>query len=233
MSELPENPLRVYLAGELFSAKHLLGNAVLGQAIWDVSEGQYVALVPQDLEQRETTAHAIRDQDIRALMSCDVGIFHYDGPELDSGTVVEFLFAKFADIPSVLLRTDFRNAGDQIKGGDPWNLMTSFFPRTRTVVLNAMELYHEGLNRADQPTPEAIATDKRGIDATMVMIERVARECIAALEEARADAPALSRTLAGPVYEWLAHLPGFKVGADVMHIEFAQALVEKQAKGLL
>ena len=230
---MADKPIRIYLAGELFSAKHLLGNAVLGQAIWDVSEGRYAAVLPQDLEQRDTTSHAIRDQDIRALISCDVALFHYDGPELDSGTVVEFLFAKFADIPSVLLRTDFRVGGDQLQGGDPWNLMTSFFPRTRNVLLNAMDLYHEGLNRADEPTPESIATDKRGIDATMVMIERVARDCIAALDEARADAPVLPPALAAPVFEWLSYLPGFKVGADVMHIEFAQALVDKQAKGLL
>ncbi len=226
-------PLKIYLAGELFSAKHLLGNAVLGQAIWDVSEGHYVALVPQDLEQRETTAHAIRDQDIRALMQCDVGLFHYDGPELDSGTVVEFLFAKFADIPSILLRTDFRQAGDQINGGDPWNLMTSFFPRTKTVVFNAMDLYHAGLNRADHPTPEIIAGEKRGIHASMVMIDRIARDCIAALDEVCAQPPVLSRSLAGPVYAWLAQMPGFKAGYDAMRPEFVQRLAEKQERGLL
>ncbi len=230
---MSEKPIRIYLAGELFSAKHILGNAVLGQAIWDVSEGRYVAVVPQDLEPREFSAQAVRDHDLRTMMSCDVGLFHYDGPELDSGTVVEFMFAKYADLPAVLLRTDFRHGGDQIAGGDPWNLMTSFFPRTRSVVLNAMDLYHAGLHRDDTLAAEAIAADKRGIDATMVMIERIAQECIAALDAARAEAPVLSRTLAGPVYEWLAHLPGFKVGADVMHIEFAQALVDKQAKGLL
>ena len=227
------SPLKVYLAGELFSAKHLLGNAVLGQAIFDASEGRYVCLVPQDLEQRETTAHSIRDQDIRALMRCDVGLFHYDGPELDSGTVVEFLFAKMADIPSVLLRTDFRHGGDQIKGGDPWNLMTSFFPRTRNVVLNAMDLYHEGLNRTDHPEPETIAREKRGIDASMVMIDRIARDCIAALDEACADAPVLSRSLAGPVYAWLAQMPNFKDGYDVVRAEYVRLLAEKQEKGLL
>ena len=230
---MSEKPLRIYLAGELFSAKHILGNAVLGQALWDCSEGRYVAIVPQDLEPREFSAQAVRDHDLRTMMSCDVGLFHYDGPDLDSGTVVEFMFAKFADLPAVLLRTDFRRGGDQIEGGDPWNLMTSFFPRTRSVVLNAMDLYHAGLQREDSPSPEAIAADKRGIDATMVMIDRVARECIAAIDEARAEAPVLSRTLAGPVYEWLSNMPGFKVGADVMHIEFAQALAEKQARGLL
>lgn len=226
-------PLQVYLAGELFSAKHLLGNAVLGQALYDVSAGRYVCLVPQDLEQRETTAHSIRDQDIRALMRCDVGIFHYDGPELDSGTVVEFLFAKMADIPSVLLRTDFRHGGDQIKGGDPWNLMTSFFPRTRSVVLNAMDLYHEGLNRTDHPEPETVVREKRGIDASMVMVDRIARECIAALDAAKSDPPVLSRALAAPVYSWIAQMPGFKDGAEKVGAEFNRLLAEKQAKGLL
>jgi nucleoside 2-deoxyribosyltransferase len=230
---MADKPLRIYLAGELFSAKHILGNAVLGQAIWDVSEGRYVAVVPQDMEPREFSSQSVRDHDLRTMMSCDVGLFHYDGPELDSGTVVEFMFAKFADLPAVLLRTDFRHGGDQFEGGDPWNLMTSFFPRTRSVVLNAMDLYHAGLQRDDTPTPEAISLEKRGVDATMVMIERVARDCIDALDSARAEAPVLPRTLAPAVYEWLAHLPGFKVGADVMHIEFAQALVDKQAKGLL
>ena len=224
-------PLRIYLAGELFSAKHLLGNAVLAQAIWDLSEGKYVGMVPQDLEQRENTAHGIRDQDLRALFCCDVALFHYDGPELDSGTVVEFLFAKFADIPAVLLRTDFRQGGDQIKGGEPWNLMTSFFPRTKTVLLNAMELYHAGLNRDDNP--ETIAQEKRGIDASMVMIDRVARECLAALDAARAEPPALPKELAGPVYEWLSRMPGFKDGADGMKEELAKCLAAKQEKKLL
>jgi hypothetical protein len=40
--------------------------------------------------------------------------------------VVEFMLAKFADIPSVLLRTDIRAGGDY--RDEPWNLMTSYFP---------------------------------------------------------------------------------------------------------
>ena len=46
------------------------------------------------------------------FVGCDLCILNYDGPELDSGTVVEFMVSKFADIPSVIVRTDFRNAGD-------------------------------------------------------------------------------------------------------------------------
>ena len=116
----------IYFGGELFSTKHLLGNVALADAIRRRSGGRFQSLLPQVLEQRDTTAQAIRDQDIRALLACDLGIFHYDGPELDAGTVVEFMFAKFADIPSVLLRTDFRGSGEISIRGEPRNHMTSF-----------------------------------------------------------------------------------------------------------
>ena len=94
-------------------------------------------------------AQDIRDQDIVTLIGCDLALFNFDGPELDSGTVTEFMFAKFADIPSLLLRTDFRRAGDQ--GEDPWNLMLSFYPRTRTLCLNSMEIYKKALERGCVP----------------------------------------------------------------------------------
>ena len=71
-------------------------------------------------------------EELLDIVGCDLALFNYDGPDLDSGTVVEFMFAKFADIPSVLLRTDLRNNGDF--ADEPWNLMTSYFPRTATVI---------------------------------------------------------------------------------------------------
>ena len=93
------------------------------------------------------SAQDIRDKDIVTLIGCDLALFNFDGPELDSGTVAEFMFAKFADIPSLLLRTDFRRGGDQ--GEDPWNLMMSFYPRTRTLCLNSLEIYKEALKFRD------------------------------------------------------------------------------------
>src|SRR4051812_35466214 len=113
----PESgPFHYYFGGELFSAKHLHGNAALAEAIYKVSGQRYIAVLPQNLEQREVSTNAVRDQDLRAVVACDLGLFHYDGPELDSGTVVEYMYAKFADIPSVLLRTDFRSGGDHKEG---------------------------------------------------------------------------------------------------------------------
>ncbi len=225
-----------YFGGELFSGKHLLGNAVLAEAIFQRSQGRYQAVLPQNLEQRDTTPHAIRDQDIRALLSCDLGLFHYDGPELDSGTVVEFMFAKFADIPAVLVRSDFRNGGDQAGVGDPWNLMSSYFPRTANVVLDAMSLYQQGLaallpdNAAD--AKDALENNRSG-RAGQSMIERTADAIIEAFEKVVVLPPVLPGAMRETIYRWLAVMPGFKTGGERQVADLLAQCAAKQAKGLL
>ncbi len=114
---------------------------MLGEQIEVISNGAYRMYLPQDYEPESLGAKAIRDSDFEGLLDCDAAVFQYDGTELDSGTVVEFMAAKFADIPCVLLRTDFRRGGD--RNEDPWNLMCSFYPRTVSLVVDAMHLYVE------------------------------------------------------------------------------------------
>src|SRR6202011_2695679 len=155
----------VYFAGELFSLKHLVGNAALADAIAKLSDGRFACVLPQTLEDRAMIAHEIRDQDIVALAGCNLARFNFDGPELDSGTVAEFMFAKLADIPSLLLRTDFRRGGDQ--GDDPWNLMISSYPRTHKSCLNSMELYKKSLSLGMSPA-----------EAGESLVEHFAREAI-------------------------------------------------------
>lgn len=193
----PSQPLSIYLAGELFSAKHLAGNAALAEKISAASDGRFRCVLPQDFNQPDFGAREIRDADLRALLECDAALFHYDGLELDSGTVVEYLFAKFADIPSVLLRTDFRHAGDQ-KEGDPWNLMSSFYPRTEIVRLDAMAIYHSALREENGASERAAA----------VMTARIATETCAALEKVLAMPAVLPRDIGEAVYAWLHLMPG-------------------------
>jgi nucleoside 2-deoxyribosyltransferase len=207
----------VYLAGELFSAKHLAGNAALAKGIAELSGDRFRCILPQDFDQTGGSARDIRDADLRALLECDAALFHYDGLELDSGTVIEYLFAKFADIPSVLLRTDFRHAGDQ-KEGDPWNLMSSFYPRTEIVRLDAMEIYHGALRSLNGASEKAAAA----------MTARIAAEACAALEKVLAMPPVLPRELGEAVYTWLRLMPGSAAppGAD-RALELFRAKVEK------
>jgi nucleoside 2-deoxyribosyltransferase len=208
----------VYFAGELFSSKHLVGNAALADAIAKASDMNFICTLPQALEDRGLSAHDIRDQDFVTLIGSDLAIFNFDGPELDSGTVAEFLFAKFADIPSLLLRTDFRRGGDQ--GDDPWNLMISFYPRTKTLCLNSMELYKKSLSRGMSP-----------VQAGQSLVEQVAAEAIKELELLSQSPPTLSNELTEPVFRWISKMPGFNSassGGKVM-----AALAAKKAKRLL
>ncbi len=135
----------LYIAGSLFDLRHLAGNALLANAIQQVSAGRYVCWLPQDEEPRDLSARAIRDDNIRRLVSAEAAVFHFDGSDLDSGTVVEYMIARFLDIPSVVVRSDFRRSGDQDEF--PWNLMAANYPRTACVIRNAMEAYQRHFNQ--------------------------------------------------------------------------------------
>ncbi len=208
-------PVRVYFAGELFSAKHLLGNACLCEAIHAASNGRYLPVLPQNIELRSQHPHDIRDQDIRLLLSCDAALFNYDGPELDSGTVVEFLFAKFADIPSVLLRTDFRSAGDQGPSGDPWNLMTSFYPRTRTVLFPAMAAYKNGPALGGPGVDVAHSLRTRASSSRgMEVLRQAAGDVITALDAVCAQPRIMPAEVEPAIREWLEIMPGYRTRVE-------------------
>ncbi|OAP58861.1 hypothetical protein AYL99_06158 [Fonsecaea erecta] len=220
----PPQSYTYYHAGPLFTIAELHTNALLAQAIQKGSAGKFIPVLPQDLEQRDLSAHAIRDQDLRALLSCDMALFTYDGAELDAGTVVEYMVAKMADIPAVVLRTDFRGAGDQPpETGDAWNLMSSNWPRTVGVRVHAMVGYKTGLQRA--PAGRTVGES---------MIDDVAQKVVDAFETVVKEPPRMPKELRESVYQWLALMPGFKNGGDQQNVEaLAKVCKEKQSRGLL
>lgn len=211
----------IYFAGELFSLKHLLGNALLAEQIYTQSEGRYRCVVPQDLEQRDTSAIAIRDQDLLHVVKSDFGIFHFDGPELDSGTVVEYMIAKMLDIPSILLRTDFRKAGDS--DGDPWNLMCIGYPRTKVIVLDGMALYQE-------TTKQYSGTLYEG---AVKASAKIATQLIDALDEVRDMRPVFSQSEIESVYKWAQTFPGESFRECLTDTVIEEILVSKRSKGLI
>lgn len=228
----PPKQYSYYHAGPLFTLAELSANTQLSSAISTHSKGKYLPILPQNLEQRDTSPHAIRDADIRALLSCDLALFTYDGAELDSGTVVEYMLAKFADIPSVILRTDFRGAGDQGPGnGDKWNLMSSFYPRTEAVVVDSMVVYKAGLQMSlDRGTSDAQAD----VEAGRYLVEKTAEMVVEALGSVVKRPSVLPEVLRPKVYEWLALMPGFKTGGEEGNMkDMMSLLMGKEDKGLL
>ena len=106
-----------------------------------MSDGRYIVKLPQDLQTSPSaTAVDIRNADLTELVQCDALVANFDGADLDSGTVVEFCVAKALDMPTVLLRTDFRNCGDA--DGIPWNLMCAGWSRTEFLWTNSLADYH-------------------------------------------------------------------------------------------
>ena len=134
-------PTAIYWAGALFNHKELIGNMTLAKAVEKVSNGRYTVRLPQDFQPPPSaTAVDIRNTDLTELLQCDTLVANFDGADLDSGTVVEFCVAKALDMPTVLLRTDFRNCGDA--DGIPWNLMCAGWPRTEFLWTNSLADYH-------------------------------------------------------------------------------------------
>ncbi len=225
----------VYFAGELFSQKHLLGNAYLAEAIYEKSHGKFLCRLPQDLEPRGSHPHVIRDTDIHALLECDLGLFSFDGPELDSGTVVEFMLAKFADLPAVILRSDFRAAGDQGKG-DPWNLMCSFYPRTVSVSANSLALYKAASSARAKNTGKLNAVSRlagqHAAATAQLATEQIATQAVRALNRALAIRPTLAAPLRPDVYKWLAAMPGFRGKPKDLQKTYAALLTAKTLRGL-
>lgn len=181
--------MNVYHAGDLFDFKHLAGNLLLSQAIAKASCGRYKTLLPQANEGNKLRNTSIRNGDLNMVMSCHLALLNFDGTDLDSGTVVEFMAAKMLDIPCVLLRTDFRNAGDQAVSEDPWNLMCSGYPRSLTLRVNALALYHETV-----VSPDGLAA----------YVHRIATQVVGALDEVAARPSLYAGDLekAERVYSW-------------------------------
>jgi len=117
--------MKIYLAGPLFTCAERTWNRRLASAL--NYEGHFVFL-PQDEEPREKTAHAIFDMDVQGIEQSDAVVAIMDGADPDSGTCWEVGYAyarnKFAPgrkKPILLVRTDFRKAGDAEMA--PYNLM--------------------------------------------------------------------------------------------------------------
>ena len=214
----------IYVGGSLFNHKDLTGNALLAESIEKCSDSRYRCCLPQNVEQHQTTAIDIRNKDIAKLIQCDLGLFNFDDTELDAGTVAEFMLAKFLDIPAVILRSDFRTCGEKEIGGEDWNFMCSFYPRTQVVKFNAIMSYQEAI--------EAGQTLNKSIELYYI---RIARMVIESLDSVRNEKPLLKgdREKMEILYQWALTFPGGGIDNLFSNPSFVkEILAAKIKKGL-
>jgi nucleoside 2-deoxyribosyltransferase len=123
----------VYAAGGIFTQHDLASNVFLKDSVWRQSNGKFELILPQSKELRELDrsdiAAYIRNVDLVQILKSDMVMARFDGLELDAGTVVEFMFAKFLGKPAVIMRCDSRRLGGE-NLDDPYNLMVRNWPRT-------------------------------------------------------------------------------------------------------
>jgi len=219
-----KNVFTIYFGGSLFNHKDLTGNALLAEHIEKCSGNKYRCCLPQNMEQHQTTAFDIRNKDIAKIIECDLGLFNFDGTELDAGVVVEFMLAKFLDMPAVILRSDFRTCGEKEIGGEDWNFMCSFYPRTQIVQFNAMLSYQEAVE------------ESQALNETLdIYYSRIARLIVESLDSVRTEEPLLKgdQKKMQTLYQWALTFPGGGIDKLVSGSSFVDKIVaSKIRKGL-
>lgn len=139
-----ENDYKVYAAGGIFTQHDLVTNVFIKEAVWKQSNGKFELVLPQSKELRELDrpdiGAYIRNVDLVQIVKSDLFMARFDGLELDAGTIIEFMFAKFLGKPTVILRCDSRRlGGDSLD--EPYNLMVKNWPRTTEVHYDSLISY--------------------------------------------------------------------------------------------
>jgi hypothetical protein len=124
----------------------------------------------------------------------------------------------------VILRSDFRTCGEKEVGGEDWNFMCSFYPRTRIVKINAIISYQE-----------AVAESQTLNETVDTYYTRIARMVIESLDSVRAEKPLLTsdHRKIEFLYQWALTFPGGGIDKLVPGTSFVnQILAAKIKKGI-
>ena len=181
-------PYTVYCAGGLFTQDELATNVLLKEAVWRLSDGKFQLFLPQSREMQELgrsdVEAYIRNTDLLEVVKADIIMVRFEGLELDSGTVVEFMVAKSLGKPTVVLRSDFRRTSF---GGfcEPYNLMVKNWPRSVEVQLNCFGLWAELLSKERQAADggdSVEATMRAELGTVQASVDEIAGRVIAGFE---------------------------------------------------
>jgi nucleoside 2-deoxyribosyltransferase len=187
-TENAAGPYTIYSAGGLFTQDELATNVMIKEAVWRLSNGKFQIFLPQSREIQEldqpNIEAFIRNTDLLEVVKADIILARFDGLQLDSGTVVEYMLAKFLGKPTVILRSDFRSAFSLPECG-PYNLMVKNWPRTVGIHLNSYLIWAELFADERQDPGDRAPLQwlmKAELDTLQKSVDEVAKQVITALE---------------------------------------------------
>jgi nucleoside 2-deoxyribosyltransferase len=181
-------PYTIYSAGGLFTQDELATNIMIKEAVWRLSNGKFQLFLPQsrelqELDQPNLEAY-IRNTDLLEVVKADILLVRFDGLELDSGTVVEYMMAKFLGKPTVILRSDFRSVSF-LPLCEPYNLMVKNWPRAIEIHLNSFGIWAELFSAERQGLGDSEPLQRlmnAELGTLQKSVDEVAKQVIAALE---------------------------------------------------
>jgi nucleoside 2-deoxyribosyltransferase len=207
-------PYTIYCAGGLFTQDELATNVMLKEAVWRLSNGRFQLFLPQSRELQELDHPAleahIRNTDLLEVVRADILLVRFDGLELDSGTVVEYMMAKFLGKPAVILRSDFRSVAF-LPLCEPYNSMVKNWPRTIEIHLNSYGLWAELLSaerRAGSDSESMQVLMQAELSTLQKSVDEIAKQVIDALESVIEMKSPYPQEYQEVVYEALRFGPG-------------------------
>jgi hypothetical protein len=123
------------------------------------------------------------------------------------------MVSKFADIPSVIVRTDFRNAGDSA-----WRPAVEFDEQFFSSNRNLTHSQHGSLQGF-------LKEGKTSWEASSALAQHIARNLLLEMKEALCAPQVLPNSHREIVFDWLKRMPGFK------DFEGAAALIDAAVVG--
>lgn len=233
-STIAERPVEVdfyYHAGSLFRHDELLGNVFLAGAIHHLSEGKVTPDLPQmkeaNTDPSQRTVELIRAKDLLGVFMDDVALFMFEGTDLDDGMLIELGFAKALGMPSVVVRTDFREAGDAGIGHD-WNLMCDDWPAHKILGRLSIDDFAKALDGVTDPTDVSVRN---------AMYQSLARDVLEAFREVRAMEPVVQGTRGEVSFLFRSIIKSYDGSGHLQKLiddDLLSAVIErKAAKGLI
>lgn len=187
-SSTSANSYTVYAAGNIFAQHDLATNVFIKDSVWRQSQGKFELILPQSKELRELDrpdlAAYIRNADLAQVVKADICLARFDGLELDAGTVIEFMLAKFLGKPAVIWRCDSRRL-EGVELDEPYNLMVKNWPRTVEIQFNSLYYYIGGFAEESKKWGDLETfqtTLKAELKTVINGIDTIAQKIIAGLE---------------------------------------------------
>jgi nucleoside 2-deoxyribosyltransferase len=207
-------PYTIYAAGGLFNQHELATNVWIKEAVSRLSGGRFQLFLPQsrelrDLDRPDVKAY-IRNDDLVHVVKADILLARFDGLDLDSGTVVEYMAAKTLGKPTVIWRTDFRRQSAKSLS-EPYNLMVENWPRTLEIRMDAFVMYTGLLVQERRALGEGDTfedTMQAELGTVQKCVDEVARKLIDGLEVVLQMESPYPPEVQETVYRTFRHSPG-------------------------